>query len=135
MNEQAAREWLTKAWHNISGAQLFYEANHYADVTAVELHYGVEKTLKSLLAFQNKKMPKTHDIYELYLQVDGFINREDDLDIMDQITKYHIEEAYPAHNRHLPPKEEIKQVLDFTNDLFEQVCTLLKISIDEIKAQ
>ena len=134
MNEQAAREWLTKAWHNISGAKLFYEANHYTDVTAVELHYGIEKTLKSLLAFENKKMPKTHDVYELYLQVTNFLNLEDDLDLMDQITKYHIEEAYPAPNRHLPPKEEIKKVLVFSEALLKEVCTLLNISIDEIKA-
>lgn len=34
MNEQSAKEWLIKAWHNLSGAKLFYEANHYSDVTA-----------------------------------------------------------------------------------------------------
>jgi hypothetical protein len=43
MNKQAAKEWLTKAWHNLSGAKIFYDANHYTDVTAVELHYAVEK--------------------------------------------------------------------------------------------
>jgi len=37
---------------------------HYTDVTAVELYYGVEKILKALIAFQNKKIPKIHDIYE-----------------------------------------------------------------------
>jgi len=133
MNEQAAREWLTKAWHNISGAKLFYEANHYTDVTAVELHYGVEKTIKSLLALQNKKMPKTHDVYELYLQVTNFIDLEDNLDLVDQITKYHIEESYPAHNRSLPSRQEIKEALDFTNELFYKVCSLLNINPEEIK--
>lgn len=133
MNEQAAKEWLVKAWHNISGAKLFYEANHYTDVTAVELHYGVEKTIKSLLAIQNKKMPKTHDIYELYQYVTNFIDLEDSLDFMDQITKYHIEESYPAHNRCLPPREEIKEVLDFANELFCKVCTRLNIDPEEVK--
>ena len=133
MNEQAAREWLTKAWHNISGANLFYNANHYTDVTAVELHYGVEKTIKSLLAFQNKKMPKTHDVYELYLQTNSFIDLEDHLDLMDQITKYHIEESYPAHNRSLPPREEVKEVLDFAIQLFNQVCNILNIDLKEVK--
>lgn len=28
MNEQAAKEWLKKAWHNLSGAKIFYEVNH-----------------------------------------------------------------------------------------------------------
>ena len=43
MNEQSAKEWLVKSWHNLSGAKLFYNANHYTDVTAVELHYSCEK--------------------------------------------------------------------------------------------
>ncbi|HRF56671.1 MAG TPA: HEPN domain-containing protein [Campylobacterales bacterium] len=134
MNEQAAREWLSKAWHNISGAKLFYEADHYTDVTAVELHYGVEKILKALIAFQNKKIPKTHDIYELYKQVDNLLDLEYSLDLMDQITRYHIEEAYPAYNRNPPPKEEIKKVLDFSNALLKEVCNILGISIEEITA-
>lgn len=134
MNEQAAREWLTKAWHNISGAKLFYEADHYTDVTAVELHYGVEKILKALIAFQNKKIPKIHDIYELYKQVDNLLDLEYSLDLMDQITRYHIEEAYPAYNRNPPPKEEIKKVLDFSNALLKEVCDILDISIEEIMA-
>ena len=58
MNEQATKEWLKKAWHNLSGARLFYDANHYTDVTAVELHYSVEKILKSFLAYENKKYQK-----------------------------------------------------------------------------
>jgi len=66
MNEQAAREWLTKAWHNLSGAKIFYDANHYTDVTAVELHYAVEKMLKSFLAYENKKIPKIHDLLDIY---------------------------------------------------------------------
>lgn len=132
MNEQAAKEWLTKAWHNISGAKLFYEADHYTDATAVELRYGVEKILKALIAFQNKKIPKTHDIYELYKQVDNLLDLEYSLDLMDQITRYHIEEAYPAYNRNPPPKEEIKKVLDFSNALLKEVCDILDISIEEI---
>ncbi len=134
MNEQAAREWLSKAWHNISGAKLFYEADHYTDVTAVELHYGVEKILKALMAFQNKKIPKTHDIYELYKLVDDLLDLEYSLDLMDQITRYHIEEAYPAYNRNPPPKEEIKKVLDFSNALLKEVCDILGISTEEIMA-
>ena len=32
MNEQAAKEWLKKAWHNLSGAKLFYDNNHYSEI-------------------------------------------------------------------------------------------------------
>ena len=33
MNEQAAKEWLKKAWHHLSGAKILYSVNHYTDVT------------------------------------------------------------------------------------------------------
>lgn len=47
MNEVSATEWLTKAWHNLSSAKILINADHYSDVIAVELHYSIEKILKS----------------------------------------------------------------------------------------
>ena len=46
MNETSAKEWLTKAWHNLGSAQILYKADHYTDVIAVDLHYSVEIMLK-----------------------------------------------------------------------------------------
>jgi len=43
MNKTTAKEWLQKVWHNLSGARIFYNVNHYTDTIAVELHYTVEK--------------------------------------------------------------------------------------------
>ncbi|MEA2019748.1 MAG: HEPN domain-containing protein [Campylobacterota bacterium] len=133
MNKQSAKEWLTKAWHNLSGAKIFYDVNHYTDVTAVELHYAVEKILKSFLANQNKKIPKTHDLIDIYELIKKNIDLEEHKFLLDQITEYHIEESYPAFDRKMPPREEIKVVLDFALELFEKVCTLLDIDSEEVK--
>jgi HEPN domain-containing protein len=133
MNEQSAKEWLRKAWHNLSGAKIFYDANHYTDVTAVEIHYAVEKTLKSLLAYENKKILKTHDLYEISKAINKFIDLKDSIEILDQISEYHIEESYPAFDRKLPPREEIQEVLDFAESLHLKVCSILNINISEIK--
>ena len=123
MNKQASREWITKAWHNLSGAKLFYDANHYTDVTAVELHYAIEKILKSFLANENKKIPKTHDLVYIYELIKEYIDLEDKKFFLDQITEYYIEESYPAFDRKLPPREE----------LFKKVCIILKINESDIK--
>ena len=82
MNEQAAKEWVIKAWHNLSGAIIFFDS--------------------------------------------------DEKKLLINITEYHIEESYPAFDRKMPPKEEIKEVLDFTEELFDKVCKLLKIDKTEI---
>ena len=132
MNEQSAKEWLTKSWHNLSTAKLLYNANHYTDIIAVELHYSSEKTMKSILAFQNKKLPKTHKLFEIHLEIVEIIDLTEYVDLLEQISKYHIEESYPAFNRPLPSREEIKEVLDFAENLFTKVCDILKINKEEI---
>ena len=134
MNKASAQKWIVKAWHNLSGAKIFYKANHYTDVTTVEIHYAVEKLLKSFFAYENKKIPKTHNLSELSNLINYFIEfTEDELDLLDIISEYHTEEAYPIPDRTMPPKDEIKEVLDFTENLLEKVCEILKVSIDEIK--
>lgn len=134
MNKQAAREWLEKAWHNLSAARLLHSADHYSDVTAVELHYAAEKSLKAMFAFQNKKIPKTHDLSELHASLQELIMfNEKELVLLDIITEYHIEESYPQYERLLPASEEIKKVLSFVDELFEKICGILAIDPSEVK--
>jgi len=133
MNEKSASEWLKKSWHNLSTAKLLYEAEHYTDVIAVELHYSCEKSLKAFIAYENKKIPKSHDLYDIYQQNQKNINLENSLDLLDQITKYHIEESYPTFDRALPSRDEIKFALDFTQFLFEEVCNSLDLKLIEIQ--
>ena len=133
MNETAAKEWLTKAWHHYSSAKLLYKANHYSDIIAVELHYSIEIILKSFLAFENKKILRTHELFEIYELINTKIKfDESEIKLLSIATDYHIEEAYPAFDRQLPIREEIKEVLDFTESLFNRVCSELKINLSEI---
>ena len=132
MNKQAAREWLTKSWHNLSTGQLLYNANHYTDIIAVELHYSCEKILKSFLAYENKRIPKTHSLIEISKDIVLYIDLSNDLELLKQISKYHIEETYPTFDRTLPPREEIKEVLEFAEKLFDKVCSVLEIEKREL---
>jgi hypothetical protein len=53
----------------------------------------------------------------------------------DIVTRYHIKESYPNPTRILPPRDEIKKVLEFADQLLDRVCTLLNISTHEIKSE
>jgi len=87
--------------------------------------------LKSFLAYQNKKIKKTHNLIELYKSIIDYIEfNEDELDILDLITTYHIKEAYPPMYRNLPSRDEIKEVLEFSEKLFNRVCGILDIEIE-----
>jgi len=128
MNETSAKEWLTKAWHHLGSAKILYKAKHYTDTIAVDLHYSVEIMLKSFLAYQNKKIIKTHNLIDIYKSIMNYIKfDEDDLDMLDLISTYHIKETYPPMYRELPSREEIKKVLEFTENLFENICKTLDI--------
>ncbi|MEA3288192.1 MAG: HEPN domain-containing protein [Candidatus Marinimicrobia bacterium] len=133
MNKTSAQEWLVKAYHDLSSAHILFEANHFTDSIGVDLHYCIEKILKSFLAYRNKKIPRTHDLNELYAHVEGEIElKGDELDLLDIVTEYHIEESYPTPDKTLPPREEIKEVLDFTQGLFGKVCDILKINMNDV---
>jgi hypothetical protein len=54
MNRTAALEWLIKVWHNYSSAKILFDVNHYTDTIAIELHYAIEKSFKTFLAYENK---------------------------------------------------------------------------------
>lgn len=134
MNEPAAKDWLNKAWHHYGSASILYNANHYTDTIAVDLHYAVEIMLKSFLAYENQKILKTHNLLEISELVEDYISfTTEEQKLLAVITKYHIKGSYPTRDRRLPPRDEIKEVLYFTNDLFSQVCTILNIDPDEVK--
>jgi len=134
MNETAAKEWLTKAWHHFSSAKVLYEANHYTDVIAVDLHYAVEITLKSFLAYENKQIIKTHNLLEIHTQIIYFIDFDiEEKELLRIISKYHIKGSYPTPDRQMPSREEIKEVIEFTEKFYIKVCNILKINPEELK--
>ncbi len=133
MNKTAAKEWLNKAWHHFSSGKILYKANHYTDTISVDIHYAVEIILKSFLAYENKKIIKTHDLIELYASIKDKIDfNDEELRLMDIITTYHIRGSYPPRDRKMPSREEIKEVLEFTKELFDRVCDILDIDKKEV---
>jgi len=132
-NKTYAKEWLVFAQKNFETAKLLYDVNHYEDIIGVELQQTLEKLLKSIFANENIKIPKDHDLVKLYYTIEDFIKIEDDEIISFRIaTDYYKEDRYPNPNYSLPPREEIKEVLDFTENFFDKVCTVLDIDKSEI---
>jgi len=134
MNETLGIEWLNKAYHHGSSAKVLYDAKHFTDVIGIDLHYAIEVTLKSILAYENKKIVKTHDLIELSLLLENkIIFDNDELKLLAITSTYHIRGSYPPKDRKLPSLEEIKTVLDFSIELFTRVCKIL--NIEEIKVK
>ena len=134
MNETAAKEWLTKSWHHYSSAKILFIADHYTDVIAVDLHYAVEIILKSFLAYKNEKIIKSHDLLEIYELVKHHISfTNEELTILDIVTSYHIKGSYPTPDRKMPSQQEIKKIIDFTDNLYYKACDILEIDSELLK--
>ncbi|MEF3191758.1 MAG: HEPN domain-containing protein [Campylobacterales bacterium] len=126
-NKAYAKEWLTFSIKNLKTAKLLYEVNHYEDIIGIELQQSLEKTLKSIFANENLKIPKDHDLVKLYYTIEKFLNLDDHEVVYLRIaTDYYKEDRYPNPNYSLPPRDGIKEVLDFTQQLFDKVCHILE---------
>jgi len=130
-NKIYAKEWIEFAYKNLATAKKLYEVDHYTDIIGIELQQTLEKVLKSLLAFKNKKIPKSHKLIEIAELIDFNFNEEEKF-FLEIATSYYKVDRYPNPNYFLPSRDEIKKILDFTEKLFDKVCKILDINKSEV---
>lgn len=132
-NKTYAKEWLAFAVRNLITAQHLFEVRHFTDIIGIELQQCLEKTLKAHLAYQNQKIPKEHDLVKLYFVLEDKLQLDEDAILTLRLaTNYFKEDRYPNPNYTLPTEDEIKDVLEFTESLFNTVCTKIDICQDKL---
>ena len=127
-NRVYAKEWIGFANKNLITAKKLYEIDHFTDIIGIELQQTLEKLLKSLLAFENKKIPKSHKLVEI-VELTNIELTEEEKFLLEIATSYYKVDRYPNPNYFLPSKDEIEKVLKFTEGLFEKICKSLEIKI------
>ncbi len=133
-NEILAKEWLTKAWHDLSSARILFDVDHFTDSIAIDLQQAIEKTLKSIMAYNNEAIKKTHNLLELSELVSGQIDfDQNQINILGLATLYYTQDRYPTSNTELPLRDEVKAMLGFAEQLFSKVCRLLQIDAEALK--
>ena len=125
-NKKLALEWLEKAWHDLESARILFDANHFTDVIGIDLQQGIEKTLKSLLAYQNKKIIKTHNLIILADESKNliFLN-EDQTRLFELATLYYKEGRYPDFNTEMPEKKDIIDIMNLAYNLYYQAVKIV----------
>lgn len=133
-NKTYALEWISFSKKNLNTAKLLFDVNHYEDIIGIELQQSLEKLLKALMANDNTKIPKEHDLIKLYFIIENKLTlSKEELILLRSSTNYYKEDRYPNPYYSLPSKEEIKEILDFTEELFEKVCNILDIDKKEVQ--
>lgn len=132
-NRVYAVEWLQFASRSLITANHLFEVNHFTDIIVIDAQQAIEKTLKSLIAYENRKITKTHNLDELAsLITDKILFNDYEIKLLEKITDYYREDRYPNPNYTLPSQEETKEILDFAQKLFDNVCQKLNIDKHEI---
>ena len=133
VNKKYAIEWLEKAYHDLDSANILFVSGHYTDTIGYLYHQSIEKLFKSIIAFQNNPIEKTHNLIELNELLNEYFDfNEDELMVLGIITTYHTKQRYPSIYKCLPSKEEILKVKDFSSYLLDRVCTILDITKDDL---
>ena len=132
-NKAYSLEWLRFARRDLETAILLFDANHYEDTIGVQLQQAIEKSLKALFAYKNKKIPREHDLIKIFFLLDDDTLIDDDEVMLLKIaTNYYKDERYPNPYYTLPPREEIRTVLSFSKKLLESICLRLDIDKTEL---
>ena len=133
MNKAYAKEWISFAKKNLDTAIKLYEVNHYTDIIGVELQQALEKTLKALYAYYDKKIKKTHKLLELIVELEQLSFSDEEIILLERATNYYRVDRYPNPNYFLPTNQEVKEILDFSQQLFDKVCLMLEIDKESLK--
>ncbi len=132
-NKTYSIEWLNKAYHDLDSANILSLSGHYTDTIGYLYHQSIEKIFKSIIAYQNQSISKTHNLIELSEVLDKYFDfNDDELLLLAKITTYCTKQRYPAIDKKLPSKDEIIEVQEFAIYLFDKVCNILEIDKDKI---
>jgi HEPN domain-containing protein len=134
MNIKMAKEWLKAANDDLILLDDIITNPYITNLTAFHSQQAIEKSLKALLEYQNKSVPKIHKITKLISNFDGLILY--DKELVKLLDSLYIESRYPGDMGLLPygkpTLEDAKKFYEFANEVFDKVCEILGVDRSEI---
>ncbi len=104
-----------------------------AHIAAFHAQQAVEKSLKALLEYEGKEVPKIHQIARLQALVDK--NLQLDIDTVYLLDSLYIEARYPGDLGLLPfgkpTLADAKRFMEFAQKTYKDVCKILGLEPDD----
>ena len=130
---QISIEWLKAAKDDLILLDEIIDNPHITNLIAFHAQQAVEKSLKALLEYQNKKVPKTHNIQAL-IDISGFDYKNED-SLIQLLDALYIESRYPGDMGLLPygkpSLEDAKKFYNFAYFVFNRICTIIPSATNE----
>jgi HEPN domain-containing protein len=134
MANTQSKEWLKSAYSDLRSIKYIIKDDFLTHVVAFHSQQAVEKTLKAVIEYKNKRVPRVHKLQNLIHRIDIDIVFEES--ILETLDELYIDSRYPGdigllpHGK--PTLNDAKAFYDFSQTLFEDICKVLDIDINEL---
>ena len=122
------QEWLKSSKLDLENIKYIIDVEHLTSVVAFHAQQSIEKSFKAVIEYQNKKIPKQHDLLKLKYLINDILYIEDD-DILDSLNTLYLESRYPGDLGLLPygqpTIEDAKEFYALALRIFEDVSDML----------
>lgn len=134
MKINMTEQWLKASKLDLENIKYIVEVEHLTSVVSFHAQQSIEKSFKAVIEYQNRKIPKQHDLLKLKSLIHDVLDIEND-DVLDSLNTLYIDSRYPGDLGLLPygqpTIEDAKAFYDFALSVFENVCRLSNVEIGE----
>lgn len=136
MNRKVALEWIKASYSDILVLEKIVSDDFITHMTSFHSQQSIEKSLKALLEYHSQSVPKKHDVLMLKDKVEKYIHIAHE-DLLEDLNSLYIDSRYPGDMGLLPSGKptqlEAQEFYDFAKQIFNEVCKLVNVTIDDIR--
>jgi HEPN domain-containing protein len=126
MNKELAKEWLLSAMSDLKSIEHIIDDEFLTHMVAFHAQQSVEKSLKALLEYQSKRVPKEHSTLTLYAMAEDCFDEPLDKGMLTDCDDLYIEARYPVDLGLLPngkpSKRDAVEFHEFAEKVFAYAC-------------
>ncbi len=134
MVKQICIEWLKASYLDLKNIEKIINDEFLTPIIAFHSQQSVEKSIKALLEYQNKEVPKIHKIQTLTERAE--LDLKDFEEIIQLLDELYIDSRYPGDMGLLPygkpTLDDAKEFYKFALEIFDRVCKILDINKQEV---
>jgi len=131
-----AKEWLKAAYSDLRNIEHILDDSYLTHMVAFHSQQAIEKSFKAIMENMSMPIPRVHKLENLVSKIN--IELEFNVEILETLDLLYIESRYPGDMGLLPHgKPALQDAEEFYNmakNIFEQVCKLLSVTIEDITA-
>ena len=128
MNVKMAKEWLKASYLDLESIKHIIKAEYLTSIVAFHAQQSVEKSLKALIEYEGKQVPKQHDLIKLKTLVVDILDIEDE-DLLDSLNALYIDSRYPGEFGLLPygqpTLEDAKEFYELSLRVYEDAAKII----------